>query len=268
MDSSLIHVLQRIFLADSNEQFVLHYSHFLVLGGIATIIVSALGFSPSQTYGRYNRSRVWKIPGSIAWFFQESPAFLLPLLMLLTSACSTSHYNKIVIGLFMFHYFYRSFIYPVAIRKGKPMPLDTFLAATLFCAVNGFAQGCGVICLSQYPSNYFLNIRFILGVTIFAIGLLINMHSDYSLSRLRKPGETSYKIPTGGLFEFVSCANYFGEITEWWGYALVAKCYVATSFAIFTTLFLSTRAYYHHKYYQEKFKNYPSNRKAVIPFIL
>ena len=33
---------------------------------------------------------------------------------------------------------------------------------------------------------------------------MTNIHSDYTLSHLRKPGETGYKIPYGGAFNFVS----------------------------------------------------------------
>jgi 3-oxo-5-alpha-steroid 4-dehydrogenase 1 len=40
---------------------------------------------------------------------------------------------------------------------------------------------------------------------------------------LRKPGETGYKIPTGGLFDYITGANFFGEIVEWTGFA-IASC--------------------------------------------
>ena len=34
------------------------------------------------------------------------------------------------------------------------------------------------------------------------------------------PGETGYKIPYGGLYRFVSCPNYFGELGFWCSMAL------------------------------------------------
>jgi hypothetical protein len=39
----------------------------------------------------------------------------------------------------------------------------------------------------------------------------------------RRPGETGYKIPHGGLFRLVTGANFLGEIFEWGGWAL-AQC--------------------------------------------
>ena len=36
-----------------------------------------------------------------------------------------------------------------------------------------------------------------LGVTMFFVGMLVNIHSDHILRNLRKPGETGYKIPQG-----------------------------------------------------------------------
>ena len=56
--------------------------------------------------------------------------------------------------------------------------------------------------------EWLLDPRFLLGVGIFLLGLATNIHSDYILINLRKPGETGYKIPTGGMFEYVSAANY------------------------------------------------------------
>ena len=117
------------------------------------------------------------------------------------------------------------------------------------------------------------------------------MDSDRRLRGLRKKSESGYKIPFGGLFEYVSAANYFGEICEWWGFALAAKWVSKISwnymwkwfliksffrlnpaglfFAGFTTLFLGMRGIHHHKFYLEKFKeDYPKNRRAVIPFLV
>ncbi|XP_051748679.1 3-oxo-5-alpha-steroid 4-dehydrogenase 2a [Ctenopharyngodon idella] len=106
------------------------------------------------------------------------------------------------------------------------------------------------------------------GVLMFFSGMAINIHSDYILRNLRKPGEVSYKIPRGGMFELVSGANFFGEIIEWCGYAVASWSFPAFSFALFTICSIGPRAYHHHRYYLEKFKDYPKSRKAVIPFLL
>ena len=58
---------------------------------------------------------------------------------------------------------------------------------------------------------------------LFIFGLAVNIDSDRRLRNLRKSSENGYKIPYGGMFEYVSTANYFGEICEWWGFALAAK---------------------------------------------
>jgi len=113
-----------------------------------------------------------------------------------------------------------------------------------------------------------LHLRFIIGVLLFFGGLAINIHSDYILRNLRKPGESGYKIPKGGLFSYVSGANFFGEIVEWIGFALATGTLAAWAFALFTASNIGPRAWHHHQWYIEKFKDYPKNRKAIIPFLL
>ncbi|KHJ76173.1 3-oxo-5-alpha-steroid 4-dehydrogenase [Oesophagostomum dentatum] len=98
--------------------------------------------------------------------------------------------------------------------------------------------------------------------------MYINIQSDSILRNLRKPGETGYKIPRGGMFEYVSGANFFGEIIEWIGYSIVAGSLPAIAFAIFTASNIGPRAIHHHRWYHSKFPEYPKERKAIIPFLL
>lgn len=46
-------------------------------------------------------------------------------------------------------------------------------------------------------SKHFELLTFLLGLLLFYIGMAINIHSNYILRNLRKPGEVVYKIPTG-----------------------------------------------------------------------
>ena len=99
--------------------------------------------------------------------------------------------------------------------------------------------------------------------------MTINIQADGILRNLRKPGETGYKIPRGGMFEYVSGANFFGEIVEWCGFAIATWSLPALSFALYAALFIGTRGYHHHQWYLQTFGDvYPTSRKAIIPFLL
>lgn len=77
-----------------------------------------------------------------------------------------------------------------------------------------------------------------------------------------------YKIPYGGLFKYVSCANYFGEILEWFGFFLALQTYTSFLFLLGTMANLVPRALKYHQGYIKKMDNYPKDRKAVFPYIL
>lgn len=51
----------------------------------------------------------------------------------------------------------------------------------------------------------------------------------------------------GGLFEYVSAANYFGEVVEWCGYGLASWSIQGAAFALFTFCVLLSRARQHHQ---------------------
>ncbi|XP_046767933.1 3-oxo-5-alpha-steroid 4-dehydrogenase 1 isoform X4 [Gallus gallus] len=161
----------------------------------------------------------------------------------------------------------RALIFPFLIRQGKPTPFFTFLLALLFCIYNGYLQGRSLSTYAEYPSDWLKYPCFIAGFMGWLIGMAINIHSDHILRNLRKPGETGYKIPRGGMFEYVSGANFFGEILEWFGFALACCTTESLAFALCTLFILGSRAKQHHQWYLEKFEDYPKNRKIVIPFV-
>ncbi|KAI8486685.1 3-oxo-5-alpha-steroid 4-dehydrogenase 1 [Branchiostoma belcheri] len=231
-----------------------------------------LTFVTTALYGRNSTRFIVPgfLPARVAWLVQELPAFGVPCLLLLaTPADRLAHLpNRALLAMYMLHYFHRSLIFPLLIRGGKPTPLVPFLLALLFCVYNGYLQARYLSQYAQYPDGWLTDPRFIVGVFMFAAGMAINIHSDHILRSLRKPGETGYKIPQGGMFTYVSGANFFGEILEWAGFAVACWSLQAVAFATFTTLNIGPRAFTHHKWYVQKFDNYPKDRAAIIPFLL
>jgi len=129
-------------------------------------------------------------------------------------------------------------------------------------------QGLALSSVYQYPASWLSSPQFILGSFLFSLGFLGNIHSDSILRNLRKPGESGYKIPRGGVFEYVSAANYFCEALEWTGFAIASWNFPAAAFATYTVANLLPRGLSHHQWYKNKFDDYPKNRKAFIPFLL
>jgi steroid 5-alpha reductase family enzyme len=109
---------------------------------------------------------------------------------------------------------------------------------------------------------------FIIGVLLFLTGMIINLAADEQLILLRKNSNNGYRIPHGWLFSKISCPNFFGEIMEWLGFALLCWSLPALSFLVWTICNLVPRALDHHQWYKNQFADYPAGRKAVFPYLL
>jgi 3-oxo-5-alpha-steroid 4-dehydrogenase 1 len=113
---------------------------------------------------------------------------------------------------------------------------------------------------------------------IWATGFTINVHSDYILTQksasyapINSTTQTrAYTVPTQGCFKWVTCANYFGEILEWAGFAIASLPNpAALVFILVTVSNLVPRALARHKRYTSIDSNHTeNNRKAVIPYLL
>jgi protein-S-isoprenylcysteine O-methyltransferase Ste14 len=173
--------------------------------------------------------------------------------------------NVVFIVLWIIHYLNRTVIYPLRIKtKGKKIPIAIVASAFFFNMVNGILNGY-FLTLLQFES--ISELYLILGFIIFIIGFYINISSDNLLIKLRT-NQKGYVIPNGKLFNYVSCPNFFGEIIEWLGFAIMTLNPGSLSFLIWTICNLIPRSKAHHKWYKENFENYPKKRKAVIPYLL
>ena len=218
-------------------------------------------------YGRHTTKK-WgpMISNSWGWFWMEVPALILMPTISVFGENELNSFSIILIVLWFLHYFNRVIIFPLRIKtKNKKMPISIAISAFFFNCINGLLNGIYVGYFLE--ADLIVNSTFILGMLLFFSGMYINISSDYKLISLREESE-GYKIPEGELFKFISCPNHFGEIIEWFGYALIAFNLPALSFALWTFFNLTPRALNHHAWYKENFDNYPKNRKAVIPYIL
>jgi hypothetical protein len=58
-----------------------------------------------------------------------------------------------------------------------------------------------------------------------------------------------------------------GELIEWLGFAILCWNMPALAFFIWSAANLVPRAMSHHRWYKNKFQNYPAERKAILPYI-
>lgn len=226
----------------------------------------------SAPYGRHLREG-WgpRINATLGWVLMEAPSPLMFLAcwLLADPARRYSATGLVFLALWQIHYVYRSFIFPFRRRRGqREIPLSIVAMSITFNLANGYLNARWIYTLGpERPAAWLIDPRFLAGVLLFAIGYGINHRSDRILFNLRKPGGAGYAIPYGGLFRFVSCPNYLGELIEWTGWALCTFSPAGLAFALATAANLVPRARAHHAWYREKFPEYPPERRAIVPYL-
>lgn len=249
---------------------VIQYTAIVWLAIAVIIFPFLLKITPP--YGRHSKNN-WgpMVDNRLGWFLMEFPSLLIFILLILLGPNHPSTTVWVLFSLWTIHYINRSVIFPLRTKtKGKKMPVIIMLSAVFFNLINAGLNGYWLgFAAPPYPENWMTDPRFILGGIVFITGFAINQAADKKLIGLRKGGSKGYFIPKGGLFEYISCPNFSGEIIEWSGFALMAWNLPALSFAVWTAANLIPRALDHHKWYKSYFEQeYPKNRKAVLPFLL
>lgn len=242
---------------------------FLELGlGVVTVVALLFVTAP---YGRHQR-RGWG-PGveqRLGWVLMELPAVAVWAAIFALGDHRAELAPLALLAIWQTHYLHRTFIFPLRIpAANKTTPLSIVALAVVFNVLNAYVNARWVSHFGSYDAAWLRSPQFLLGAALFAIGLFINIRSDYALLALRKSrSDGGYGVPRGGLFEVISCPNYFGELLEWIGWAILTWSLAGTAFAVYTAANLVPRAIAHHRWYREKLPDYPAGRRAVIPFVL
>ncbi len=251
----------------SHENFNLFCWIWIGIG----IIVFPVLLKVTQPYGKHAKNS-WgpMINNRLGWLLMELPALLVFGFFLSYSDDFKNRMVLIAALLWGLHYIHRSLIFPFRIKtKGKKMPVIIVFSAVIFNVINGFFNGYWLSHFAPEPKLIGLSmIHLVIGTILFVSGFLINQYHDWLLIHLRKNRETGYKIPFGGLFRYISCPNYFGEIISWLGFFIITLGLPAFSFFIWTMVNLLPRALDNHRWYKKQFPGYPVKRKAIIPFIM
>ena len=234
--------------------------------GVAAVTFWYL-FRRTAPYGRHYAGSGWgpDISSKVGWVVMEWPAVLFFLSVYLQGEAAMEVVPLVFLTMWQVHYVNRTFIYPLRTRSSAYTPLFVVITGLAFNLVNAYVNARFISELGEYAVSWLSDPRFVIGASVFVFGMLLNLHSDNILLRLRKGRTTKYGVPYGGAFRYVSCPNYLGEILEWIGWAIATWSLAGLSFAVFTFANLAPRAVSNHRWYRERFPDYPPKRRALIP---
>lgn len=248
-----------------------HFTFFLIgMAAIAALVFVTLYFVEAGYGMLFDKKWGFPIPNKTAWVCMEAPVFIVMLLLWSGSERQLETVPLLIFLFFELHYFQRSFIFPLLIKGKSKMPMGIMLMGITFNLLNGYMQGEWIFYLApqdMYTQSWLYSPQFIIGALLFFTGMGINLHSDYIIRHLRKPGDTNHYLPKGGMFDYVTSANYFGEIVEWCGFAILTWSASGAVFAWWTFANLVPRANTIYHRYKAMFGSELGNRKRVIPFI-
>ncbi len=242
----------------------------VVMAVMGAIVFVALYFVEAGYGMLFDKKWGWPIPNKIAWICMEAPVFLVMLYLWSQSERQFETVPLLIFLFFQLHYFQRSFIFPLLMKGKSKMPIGIMLMGVVFNLLNGYIQGEWIFYLAPtdlYTDAWLTTPQFIIGTIIFFCGMGINLHSDHIVRHLRKPGDTNHYLPKGGMFNYVTSANYFGEFVEWCGFAILTWSAGGALFAWWTFANLAPRANTIWHKYRTMFGAEVETRKRIIPFI-
>lgn len=243
----------------------------IVMTLLGLVVFVALHFFEAGYGYLFDRRYGPPVPNKIGWIAMEAPVFIAMCTLWIASDRTWEAAPLALFALFQLHYLQRAFIFPLLMRGKSRMPLGIVAMGAAFNLVNALMQGGWIffIAPADYYTDWFARPYIYVGGALFLAGMAVNLHSDRIIRHLRRPGDTRHYIPRGGMFRYVSSANYFGELTEWIGFAVASWSWAGAVFAWWTFANLAPRAASLYRRYEKEFGEEFTQlgRKKIIPFI-
>jgi len=239
-----------------------------------TIIGSLFTQSP---YGRFASDKYGiNLSPKLGWWLMEIPATAV-FVWFYVQGPRAMELTPLVLGaIWMIHYGNRGWFFPLSIRTvpGKRSSFSVMVMAMgmFVTAIHAYLNATFFTEYAPHLTREWLtDPRFLIGVVIYYCGFGLILNSESIVRKLRDPraaaGATDYKIPHGGGYRFVSSPQYLGELIGWAGFSIMTWGLPGVMIFLISAGNLVPRAFATHKWYREKFPDYPPERKALIPYV-
>jgi 3-oxo-5-alpha-steroid 4-dehydrogenase 1 len=254
------------------------YDAVLAVGFGIALVTAVAAFFIQTPYGRFASGRFGiSLDPRLGWFLMELPATLTFLLFYFKGPHRFYPFPLFVLFVWLVHYGTRGFLMPALMRvpKGQAtsFSLMVVMVGWLVTGLHGYLNGAWASTFNEHRGwEWFSDPRFVLGVALYYTGFFANLHADSIVRNLRTHEEVDqgikrYRIPKGGLFEYVSSPSYLTELVFWLGFAIFTWSLAGVYILAVSMANLIPRAIASHAWYREKFSDYPAQRKILIPFL-
>jgi len=257
------------------------YDTLLLIGFAYAALVLVSSFFGTAAYGgRFGGSRRGKgvkLGSKVGWVVMELPGLIVFPVVFFMGSRADQTVPLFFLAIWMIHYSNRALINPLLMRvqpgSTSSFSIGVVVAGWITLFLHGYFNAAYLTEFgSHYQVSWFADPRFQVGLAIYLIGFVLNIHSDAILRNLRSkhpaPDEPRYKIPYGGAFRWVSCPQYLGEILSFTGFAVMTWNLGAVFVLAMTAGNLIPRAIYTHRWFRKNFDNYPPERRAIFPGLL
>lgn len=245
---------------------------------LAIVVVTAVAALFIETpYGRFANPRFGlSLDPRVGWFLMELPASVAFLWTFFSGPNRFAPFPLFVLFVWVCHYANRGFLMPLFMRVPRGHKSGFGLMVVMIgwgvTSLHGYLNAAWVTTYAEPSAAWMTDPRFVIGIALYYVGLGFNLHADHVLRTLRtheevQRGERVYRIPMGGLFRYVTNASYFAELVLWVGFAIFTWSPGGLFILGISLANLVPRAVSTHRWYRERFPDYPKERRILIPFV-
>ncbi|CAM9342834.1 unnamed protein product [Ectocarpus fasciculatus] len=246
--------------------------------GAAAVLLTAAGSAVViAPYGKFGTSAFGvDLDPRLGWWLMELMATVSFVMFYPLGPNYTRGPSLLFAGLYLLHYANRGWYFPLSIRvtEGSKTRFSLLVSVTgvLVTSLHGYLNAMYYSKFCTFLDwDWVLSPTCLLGLCLYQVSFWSTIRSEYIMRNLReldpKPGAPRYKIPRGFLFDYVSSPQYFTELTGFLGWAIMTWSPAGLFIFSISVANLVPRAIASHKWYMEKFEDYPQERKIVIPFV-
>ena len=255
------------------------YRYILIGSFVYAALICVGALMAKAPYGKLGSGgRGLNLSPRLGWFLMELPATLSFVWFYVHGDNAGAAVPLFFLGIWLLHYGNRGFIFPLLMRVARGsvgnFSIVVVVSGWLVTSLHGYLNAVFISHLgTHFTPEWFSDPRFIIGMGIYVCGFVLNVHSDAIIRNLRskaevESGEKVYRIPEGGLFRYVTNPSYFSELISFAGFAIATWSPGAVFVLLVSAANLIPRAFQVHRWYREKFPDYPPERKVLIPGLL